>query len=101
MSITASSYIENTSSAGNFAFQSVSRNKKTNSKSIDLLGWIRQNGNIAIEDHAGPTFDPKKGLKEIHFSLVGKLEGFYPLLRGIAGSGKPSSVLLEANPKKR
>ncbi|MEX2594544.1 MAG: hypothetical protein WD426_17370 [Anditalea sp.] len=100
MSITASPYIENASSEENFTFRSVSRNERIDTNSISLLDWISQNENIYVKDHAVSSLD-SKGLKEIHFSLSGKLAGFYPLLRGIAGSGQPQSLLLNANHEER
>lgn len=99
--MTASQLLVKSSSEGNFSFQSVSRNEKIDSHSMSLLDWIHQNGNITIEGLVENSIDQKTGLKEIQFSLSGKLVAFYSLLRGIAASGQPQSLWLQTNHKEK
>jgi hypothetical protein len=100
MTIIASSYTGNAAPEEDFTFQSVSICKKTDDPSKTILDWISQNENIHVEDQAY-SVDPEMGVKKIRFSLTGNLAGLFPLLRGIAGSGHPSSIFLDAHTKEK
>lgn len=83
-----------------YFFKSVTKNEDPGSAYTGLSDWIKENDIIHLESET-VSARSNKSFGEIVFSLTKLSAGYFPLLRGLAASGKTGSFVLQVNSRLR